>query len=64
MRCHQLLQIVNNVVMILDSVDDWPPNVVEQESNEYVTALEIITTNKLFFLFAELLKHLTTLLML
>ena len=35
--------------MILDSVDDWPPNVVEQESNEYVTALEIITTNKLFF---------------
>ena len=30
------LQIVNNTVSILDSIEEWPEEVIEMNSNEYV----------------------------
>ena len=32
--CIFLVQIVNNTVTIVDSVEDWPADVVQEESNE------------------------------
>ena len=47
--------------MILDNVEDWPQDVVQQENNQYAIVPEIII---MLIFIAELLKHLTTLLVL